>query len=106
MIHFLNTQEVKQKKKDTCKSKMLSSSCVCSTFYRIVYTSYENLLTFNITFFLDCEHEIYIIRYGICFKMLIETVLPWILNKFSKKFIPIENSTQAMINIQSRETIQ
>ena len=85
MINFLNTQEVKQKKKDTYKSKMLSSSCVCSTFYRNVYTSYENLLTF--------------IR--ICFKMLIETVLPWILNKFNKKFIPFENSTQAMINIQS-----
>ena len=38
--------------------------------------------------------------------MLIETVLPWILNKFNKKFIPIENSTQAMIQIQSWETIQ
>ena len=101
MIHFLNTQEVKQKKKATYKSKMLSSSCVCSTFYRNVYTSYENLLTFNITFFLDCKHEIYIIWYGICFKMLIETVLPWILNKFNKTFITIENSTQAMIKIQS-----
>ena len=33
--------------------------------------------------------------------MLIETVLPWILNKVNKKFIPLENSTQAMIKIQS-----